>query len=283
MQKIKSKQIYNNKLQRTIYIIFHPYCPEIFIDFTLEKRLRETYKEHYNLRIASTRKMFEEFRYTATTPKMFALESGKFTIAEAYQLKIIWVRIFLELGYESIETGEILNQAQEIYEENILKYLERKKIKIAELCSEDKRLYPNYGREKRRLLSVENEQIHLRIKKEEKECIQNIAKLCGMTVTAYMKNSALNTSPIIINRDVVLQHTDEISKLKQQINLFIETVVDSGQCASIDIENVILLLEEIVKLENTFLSEIRREEERIKRYVKKIINENIKKMKNEAK
>ena len=63
----------------------------------------------------------------------------------AYRYVVVWTRIFLEQGYINLDKGEVISYANDLLEDNIVRYNERKQADLRETCVCQNCVFPNYG------------------------------------------------------------------------------------------------------------------------------------------
>lgn len=124
-------------------------------------------------------------------------------------------------------------------------------------------------------------QIKLVVSKKEQEQIQNNANACGKTVSAYIRDTALNMSILNIDTSCITQHTTEISSYRNAINQLIFTIKKTGNYTPADLEYIVNNTNEMLKSEKEFLNIYKNSVESIKksiaRIIRQIVKENIKK------
>lgn len=64
----------------------------------------------------------------------------------AYRYVVVWTRIFLEQGYINLDKGEVISYANDLLEDNIVRYNERKQADLRETCVCQNCVFPNYGK-----------------------------------------------------------------------------------------------------------------------------------------
>lgn len=126
-----------------------------------------------------------------------------------------------------------------------------------------------------------NIQIKLVVNKKEHEQIQNNARASGKTVSAYIRELALNMCLIELDTSHITKHTTEISSYRNAINQLIFTIKKTGNYTPADLEYIVDTTNEILKSEKEFLNiyknSIESEKKLIARNIRQIVKENIKK------
>lgn len=146
MPRPKYKSQYRIKKDRMIYLIKHPTTKEFYIGHTLSHNARSTYKDHYTEAKYKTAQMIYELKSTGQKPCFFELETLNCTAVQAYRHVIVWTKYFLEEGYINLDTGAVVEYADDLLPENISLYKEKKKNNIKEITACENCLFADYGR-----------------------------------------------------------------------------------------------------------------------------------------
>lgn len=96
---------------------------------------------------------------------------------------------------------------------------------------------------------------HLRLTKQEKEQIKRNADLCGRSVSAYIRECALNMCVLDINHESIVEHTQIITTLCNAIIDLSYTIRETGQHTPPDLKYIYEKMQEIQKSEEKFLQE----------------------------
>lgn len=103
-------------------------------------------------------------------------------------------------------------------------------------------------------MAREVQQIKILVTQEEQMQIKNNAKAVGRTVSAYIREMALNLCILQCDSgDAVVDHVHEISSLRNSINQLIYTIQKTGDYYPAELEAIHDLVEELMKSENEFL------------------------------
>ncbi len=123
-------------------------------------------------------------------------------------------------------------------------------------------------------------QIKIVVSNSEHEQIANNAISCGRTVSAYIREMALNMCILENDYTCVEQHTAEISAYRNAVTQLIFTIKMMGNYTPADLEYIVDKTNEILKSEKEFLrafqNHIAREKKLIDRTVRKIVKEKYK-------
>lgn len=124
-------------------------------------------------------------------------------------------------------------------------------------------------------------QLLIRLPEDELEQIRINAKVCDKTVSAYIRELALNMCLIENDYSCIERHTAQISAYRNAINQLIFTIKKTGNYTPVDLEYILNKTNEILKSENKFLDMyeklVESEKKLIARTVRQIVRENIKK------
>lgn len=128
-------------------------------------------------------------------------------------------------------------------------------------------------------------QIKLIVSEEEQLQIKNNAKAAGKTVSAYMRETALNYFIFDCdNSDLINDHIHEISSLRNSINQLIYTIEKTGDYYPSELETIHELMVEIMSSEKNFLTmmekDIVKKRKILKTQVNTIVEERIKMVEN---
>ena len=124
-------------------------------------------------------------------------------------------------------------------------------------------------------------QIKLVVSKKEQEQIKNNAKVCKKTVSAYIREIALNMCLFERDYSSIERHTAEISSYRNAINQLVFTIKKTGNYTPADLEYIVNKTNEVLKTEKEFLNiyknSIESEKKLIARTIRQTVKENIKK------
>lgn len=126
---------------------------------------------------------------------------------------------------------------------------------------------------------MKNIQLKIRISEDELERIQNNARACDKTVSAYIREMALNMCVLIPDYKVITDHTAQISAYRNAINQLIYTIKKTEDYVPVDIEYILEKTNLMFKSENEFLNliseSINNNRKIIPKEVRKIVNKKI--------
>lgn len=204
-------------------------------------------KQHYTLNNFYTKEMFEKHKETIYPPEMYSLEENEMTLGDCFVRKILWIIYFKEKGYVPLNHEDDVSSSDNLFEENIPEYERMKDLDVNEIICASNRKFSRYGRERRLIESKhkcgERKQVKFFCSQEEYEMIKNNASKCDKTVSAFIRDVSVNTVSINYNYDAIIEHTNEINRIRAELHAIITMLVKTNQAFPNDIEKMIELLQ----------------------------------------
>ena len=121
----------------------------------------------------------------------------------------------------------------------------------------------------------------IRLPEEEMEQIQLNARAMDKTVSAYVREISKNFYILKYDYESILQHSHEITNLRNVINQLVYTIKKTGEYVPADLEFILDKMNEISKSENELLVFLRREKDKktkqLLREARKIVREKLSK------
>lgn len=124
-------------------------------------------------------------------------------------------------------------------------------------------------------------QINIKVSDEEYDLINANAALLDKTITAYVKELALNQNIINYDFETLQKHTEEISNIKQVLNQIVITMIQNGDIYSGDMNTILSVIQELTDSEKEIKSQLRKERESNRKYLKKCVQKNLLKLQEE--
>jgi len=124
-------------------------------------------------------------------------------------------------------------------------------------------------------------QINIKVSDEEYDLINANAALLDKTITAYVKELALNQNIINYDFETLQKHTEEISNIKQGLNQIVITMIQNGDIYSGDMNTILSVIQELTDSEKEIKSQLRKERESNRKYLKKCVQKNLLKLQEE--
>ena len=123
-------------------------------------------------------------------------------------------------------------------------------------------------------------QFLLRLSEKELNQIKDNAKACDKTVSAFIRENALNFCILNCDYQSIINHTREITSLRNAINQLVYTIKKTGEYVPADLEYILKKMNEISKSENQFLNLMLDEKEQknkiVAREARKIVKAKLK-------
>lgn len=124
-------------------------------------------------------------------------------------------------------------------------------------------------------------QINIKVSDEEYDLINANAALLDKTITAYVKELALNQNIINYDFETLQKHTEEISNIKQVLNQIVIKMIQNGDIYSGDMNTILSVIQELTDSEKEIKSQLRKERESNRKYLKKCVQKNLLKLQEE--
>ena len=96
-------------------------------------------------------------------------------------------------------------------------------------------------------------QVNFVVTESELKQIKKNASACDKTLSAYVREVALNMQTIPFDHSIVTLHSNEISAYRNAINTLVYTIKRTGTYTPADLEYILTKTKEILKSEKTFL------------------------------
>lgn len=142
MSKTKN-DFYNKKENRIIYVLLSPSEKIFYINHCLNSSFKETYRHNIKGRRESTKKFINQI--SPERPCVFVLENMSLTKSEAYNYVLVWIKIFLENGYECFNSTKLIELTNYLYFNNRKLYDQKKTINLKNILSCENCLIPVYN------------------------------------------------------------------------------------------------------------------------------------------
>lgn len=123
--------------------------------------------------------------------------------------------------------------------------------------------------------SKKKTQLLIRLSEDELEQIQQNAAAMDKTVSAYVRYIAKDFCVLKYDYETILQHTHEITALRNAINQLVYTIKKTGEYVPADLEFILDKMNEISKSEKEFVGNMLNDKDKktkaITREVRKIV------------
>lgn len=295
MPRFPQKSQYKDKDYRVIYLLRSPKSKEFFIGHCTPDSLMPIFRQHCAGNRNHTDKCFIALRKEGLHPCLTILEEVFSTKVEAYSNVVAWTKIFVDAGYVSLNTGNILDYIADLNEASYRVYDINKLSNLSKICDCSDCLVSNYARKPCAMYSSNSiskcarpkgkpqkgTQLLIRLSEEEREQIEKNARFCNKTTSAFLRNVGCNLSVVQFDYKHVTEHTNELTTIKNAIVSLIYTMLKTQRYMPPDFEYISDKVNEILQLENDFLKKhndfVDSSKKLISRTVRQTINRNISK------
>lgn len=291
MPRHPRKSQYRNTQKQIIFLLRSPKSKEFFVGHCQPDSLMPIFRQHWAGDRIYTDKCFLELKKEGLHPCLAVLEEIYATNVEAYRSVIAWTKIFVDAGFKNLNTGNIEYYMQDMFGDTLVAYEMNKDADLAKICDCSSCLVSRYGRKNCPMCTCEvpekverpkgktpkNVQLHIRMSEEELEQIEQNAKICDKTVSAYVRCMAKKMCVLPLDYDCVTEHTHELSVIGNAIHRVAFTICKSGSYTPVDLRYMVERINEIQKSENQFLNAynkcVERNEKLLNKYVRQTVKE----------
>lgn len=119
-------------------------------------------------------------------------------------------------------------------------------------------------------------QLLIRLSEEELTQIKNNALACGKSVSAYIRETAINMSVLNIDNECITKHTNEITAYRNAINHLVFTIKKTGNYTPVDLEYILDKTNDLLKSEKSFLDNHSKSIESIKKMITRTVRNIVK-------
>lgn len=240
-----------------IFAILFSDGKSVFIGKGNRNRLKSIYKDHYILRNAKTKELFEKEKESGTLPGMYLLQSVDTSPRLAFRYCIAWTKYFLDNGYTLLPKLSILQEyAEDMIDDTKRIYEDIKSVNIKELLVDDKNLFPNYGVGRKVKAGDVGTKITISVTGTEYVKIYSDAKQNGLSLSNYCKRMVLNGQIIKADFGFITAYLGELNQDKQLLRQILHTIYVQGDYYPADLENIQRLIEHITELQKEAHKEI---------------------------
>ena len=101
--------------------------------------------------------------------------------------------------------------------------------------------------------------LRARVTREERKRVEENAKKLNMNVADYIRKVAQNPNIIHFNYSAIEEHTNQIGRIEDSINLLIYTIYLNNDYLPKEIEGILNYIKEVWETENELLDEVRKQ------------------------
>lgn len=272
-----SNKFYTEKKYYTIYALVDKMTKKFLIGYCMANNVVNNYSRHYTGQVPKTEKWIQDLKQNNSRPCLFPLETIHGTKAESYARVVVWTRIFLDNGYQPIDSGLTIEYANYLTEENLVIYEEKKRIELREILKCEHCQFPKYNNEicvnfpvqqeiskiDHKIKSTQKQRIQVRVKPEEYCRIKSIADSFGLDMSTYIKNLALDGIIVRYDHRFLLEYSRRLHDYRKAINLLIASILNTGDYYSADIKMILEQQQKIMEDQNEIYKKIRIENKKI--------------------
>lgn len=300
MPRHPQKTQYKDVKNRVIFLMRSPKSKEFFVGHCLPNSLMPIFRQHWSGDRNYTDKCFIALKNEGIHPCLTILEEVFATPVEAYRYVIAWTKIFEDAGYINLNKGNISDYLEDLYDNSLAIYKERRDKNLKEICDCRSCLVANYNRKQCPYCTcgvankmerpkdncyAEKEQrekmLHIRLSEEELEEIEKNARACDKTVSAYVRKMALDMCTLYVEHECITEHTHELSSYRNAINMLVFTIIKTKNYVPADIEYILEKTNQVMKLEGKFLNQhmdfVDKSDKLIRKTVRQTVNEHLSK------
>lgn len=272
MPRHPQKSQYKEAKHRIIFLLRSPKTKEFFVGHCLPNSLLPIFRQHWSGDRLYTDKCFLSLKKEGLHPCLTVLEEVYATPVEAYRYVIAWTKIFVDAGYISLNTGNISCYIEDLQEDALRFFEDRRDKNLEEICDCKSCLVTNYNRKacpfctcatpiKREYpksidtgKTQKTKSLHIRLSEDDWDAIEKNAKVCGKTMSAYVRNVALEMCLLHIEHEYITEHTHEISSYKNAVSVLVYTIMKTQNYVPKDLEYILEKTDMILKLEKQFFA-----------------------------
>ena len=285
--RYSKKSQYKEIADRVIYLLLFPGTKDFFIFHCPKRAVRDYYRQHIHGRYYKTKQAVDNLKKQNVHPCLFVLEEVNATKVEAYRYVIVWTKIFYDAGYVGLDQGSVKDYKDDLLEGNVVLYNERKDTNLSAFTTCDRCLVKIYNHvhckyapdyiepiedaNNKDDIPKEKTQLSIKVSQEEYAQIKMNAQACGQSISAFLKQNALEMKIIKPDQSIISENTAQIHEHRMAVIQLIYTIIKTNSYVPADLEYILDKTKSILKLENNFLG-------RFKEHAK----QDIKRMKKDA-
>lgn len=269
----------NNVEERILYAVMIPNSTNFYIGHCQKDQLKSAFQRHYYGELYQTKDAIEEIKTKDLHPCLFRLEQLACTKKEAFRYVVAWSKIFQDAGYTNLNQGNVSVYIDNLLDETFEIYQKRKDRNIPQIitCNEccvayyNNKRCPFYTGESNKFIWADrnerSKQVKTYVSPEEYGQIQRNAKACGKTVSAYLRETALNMAVINIDDSNATLRTEAVCATFEEISQLVYKIMRNDTYVPADLTYVLEKAKEMIKVEKSILKE---QQEHIDHISKKI-------------
>ena len=299
MPRNPQKSQYKDMKNRVIFLLRSPKTKEFFVGHCLTNSLMPIFRQHWSGDRNYTDECFTALKKEGLHPCLTVLEEVYATPVEAYRYVIAWTKIFVDAGYVNLNTGNLSCYIEDMMEDSVDVYEKNKDRNLEEICDCKACLVAHYNRKLCPCCSGDvpiktkypekfysekeskDKALHIRLSEGEWEQIEKNARACDKTVSAYVREMALNMCMLYVEEECITEHTYELSSYRNAINMLVFTIIKNKNYVPADIEYILEKTKQVMKSEGKFLNQhmdfVDKSDKLIRKTVRQTVNEHLSK------
>ena len=238
-----------SKSQIAIYVIQSPFDDSVYINKCAAHRLRETYKEHYNLRKKATADLFEKAKKESLKPPMYLLQSLECSQRIALRYCVAWANLCVENGFALIANEAFKDFVDDLVDDTKDIYKSISEHSLEDIMDPEKSLFPTYASTPRKVKGSTPKTIHFYVKPHEYIGLKNAAEESGLSLAAYCKQRALRNKIVEIDLSFLADYLNEFSEDKLLLRQIMFAIYSKGEYSPADLQNIQGLVDHLTKLQ----------------------------------
>lgn len=267
--RYSKKSQYKDIAERVIYLLLFPATKGFFIFHCPKKAVRDYYRQHIHGTYYKTQQHVEELKKQNLRPCFYVLEEVNTTKVDAYNYVIVWTKIFCDAGYVVLDHGNVSVYKDDLLDRNVLLYNERKSTDLSTLLTCDNclvktynhshcKLAPDYVEESEKVTKKDTQrrgrkQLSIPVPQKEYEQIKRNAQACNQSVSAYLRQNALEMKVVEPDLSIISEHTAETHEHRMAVMQLIYTIKQRGSYTPADLEYILEKTRTILNSHKKFL------------------------------
>lgn len=290
MPRQSKKSQYKQEKRQVIFLLRSPKTKEFFVGHCSPNSLIPIFRQHWAGNRNHTNECFTALKKEGIHPCLTVLEECVATDVKAYAHVVAWTKVFVEAGYTPLNQGNVLDYINDMLDDSAAVYEKIKTENLDKICDCSNCEVANYGRERCPFYGgredyvssiwtqkeAKSTQLNLRLTETELEQIQENAKYCDRTVSAYAREVLLNMCFVSANYADIKEHSMKIQVLQMSVMQLIFTILKRREYVPKDVEYILDSLRKLEKMEaeisenHSKFVEIGRKE--VRKEVRRIVN-----------
>lgn len=264
MPRQSKKSQYNEEKEQVIFLLRSPKTKEFFVGHCSPNSLLPIFRQHWAGNRNHTTQCFTALKKEGIHPCLMILEKCVATDVSAYSHVVAWTKAFVDAGYTPLNQGNVLDYIEDMHDDSASVYEQIKNKNFDKICDCSACVVANYGRErcpfyggKKDCVSsiwkqkeAKRTQLNLRLTEAELEQIQENAKYCDRTVSAYAREALVNMCNVELNYQDIVKHTEKLAAIHYTIVQLVYTIRKSGNYEPKDLEYIVERMNKVLEMEN---------------------------------